>query len=639
MQTFRSPHLMSHRMTRGWTRPWWIVLGWLIVMLVVLPLGLIVFGVHDEWFAHSSVLYTLHDEFYLPLRGRLFLLPWPYSLIPWGFAFALTAAFALPFLVGRSPLKQGYLWCVRAILIVLSRMPWSVTRGFLVWWMKWGRARHAAWPLVADEIRVTVRRRFDAHPHKRAWWLAELVRWTVLTMQLRRAAATPAEAEAAWEGASWRIRWERMVKWLRSETVLADSFEFLRNLPHRLWRGVVDPDAMNSGADSLSRRDRIRNAQAWTEAVVRLTAVSTAQAARDQSGRPALLTGQWGDVFRRSEGTLRDRAALAWYLLRQQPNLEELVTWLQRDVADCVPDGAPTSSLPPESGTSPHNVRGNGDESGQRCGLDFDSAARDLACLIPLLSELARRTSIDGANAQSSPDESQGDVRGDTADCESHPAVIDDTVMATDADPAENPRIRNTDEDRHSRLNSLSPDCRRTLRKLAARSMQRRKLIEQTLRELEAHAFHSFASALPADRVPLEGDPEVASLCLNLALIPTLLTGEAGPLTGLIEAIDAFHLMWSLSVDGPTLQSAEGCTNLERSRPTPAAWQDLHAALQFLPGSDVRKYCREMQTELFGSAADSVSESVLRGSSVVRGSDVDVLRDRAALVDRVSASA
>lgn len=637
MLTFRSPQLTSRRRLRGWTRPWWVIAGWLVALLVVLPLTLVVLGVHYEWFSHPSVLYTLHDEIYLPLRGWLVLQPWPFCLIPWGFAVGMAGALAAPFLFGRSPLKQAYLWCARAILIVLSRLPQRVTQRFLAWWSRWGRARHAAWPLLADEIRMSVLRRFDAHPHKRAWWLAELVRWTTLTLQLRRVSVTPAEEETAGDRVGRRAYLEQLTHWLRGETVLADSLECLQNLPHRLWRGIVEPATINSQADTLSRRDRIRNAQAWTEAVVRLAAVSTGQAALDQAGRPALLSGQWQDVFRRGDGTLRERAALAWYLIRQQPNLEELVAWLQRDAADCVPEDFSMVTLEPDKGAASLYGSRNGDASGHRCGLDFDSAARDLALLVPLLSELARRTGIEAADADapaidSHPPESNGS-KTDVAR-QANGEVLAGAAVTF---PDEKPLARDGDGDRHSRLKSLSPESRRRLRTLTARTMQRRQFIEQTLRELEAHAFHSFAAVLPADRVPLEADPEVGALCLNLALIPVMLTGEAGPLTGLVEAIDAFHLMWSLSAG--RLASAPDSIRpaVDHSHPIPATWSDLHAALGPLPGTDVRNYCRETLTELFGTAAAAVSESVLHCSSIVRESDLNVLRDRAALVDRVSA--
>lgn len=609
MLTFRSPHLTSQRMNCGRTRSWWIVAGWLVALLIVFPVTLIVLGVHWEWFSHPNVLYNLHDEIYLPLRGWLFLQPWPYCLVPWGFVLGGAGALAIPFLVGRSPLKSSYIWCVRGILIVLSRLPQPVTLRFLSAWQKWGGSRHAAWPLVADEIRMRVLLRFDAHPEKRAWWLAELVRWTTLTLELSRLAVTPLEETPVTDRISLQERIRRAIAWLQRDTVLANTLEFVQTAPRLLWNGVTEPAEVNSGADELSRLDRIRNARVWSEAVVRLTVVSTVQASLDQAGRPALLTGQWRDVFRRGEGSLRERAALAWYLIRQQPNLEELVTWLQRDAGRCLPETARSETDRPDTGNVSPRAELNGNDPGNRCGIDFDSVSRDLDSLVPLLSELASRTDSESAAGSESDSDSAG-------------------VEAMTAPVAA--------EDRHSRLGMLSPESRRTLRKLAARTMQRRQLVEQTLRELEAHAFHSFASVLPADRVPVEADPDVAALCLNLALIPVMLTGEAGPLTGLVESIDAFHLMWSLTAADQSPPVERGRAAIEGPRAVPAVWTQLHAALEQLPGSDVRNYCREMQTELFAVATTSVSESVLRRSSVVRSSDLEVLRDRAALVDRVS---
>ncbi len=588
MLQFRSPHLTSQRIARGWTRPRWVVAGWCFVMVVVLPLTLIGLGVHYEWFDQANVLYEWHDAVYLPLRGWLVLKPWPYCLIPLGYLIGIAGALAAPFLIGRSPLKQAYLWCARFVLLGLTRLPYDRTEHFFNWWQRWGRSRHAVWPLLADEMRVAVRQQFDARPDRRAWWLAELIRWTALTIQLRRLIAMPVEPPESFRtDCLTMVSWFR--KWFRGKGADTEPAVMPGQPPTESSQRSSPQRKLISEANSLSRDDRIRNARAWTEAVVRLAAVSTEQAEAEEAGRPALLTGQWKDVFRSRRGTVRERATLAWYLIRRQPHLTELVEWLRRDASDCVTEEMELRSVCDDAGFAQEAA------IPVDAGLDFESAARDVALLVPILTRLGSQI----ADVETSHDAEQAVDLGD----------------------------------RHGRQAMLGADARWILRRVTMSTMRRRRLVEQILRELEARVFHPSASVTTGETIPLEGDREVGALCLDLALVPALLTGEPGPLVALLDAIDAFHLMWSLA-------NANATGTQEHSplqpRTLSIVWSRLSEALDEVPRSDIRSYCRELQGKLFARTAASVSGSALCGPSVVRSGDLGILHDRGELVDRVS---
>lgn len=586
MLNFRSPYLTSQRVAHGWTRPWWIVTTWCCCLIVVLPAALIVLGVQYDWFDHPNLLYTIHDAVYLPLKGWLILKPWPYSLIPLGYVMGIAAALALPLLVGRSPLKPGYLWCVRLVLIVLSRLSHENVEHFLRIWMRYFGAHHTAWPLVADKVRADVRKRLDQDRGRRTWWLAELVRWTALTIQLRRIAATRVDHDESLLS-DFFISIQRLRAWISGEVSGADLRDELKQVLGHLRQRLSPSPTVISEPLELSRKDRICNARAWLEAVVRILIVATQQQPLDTANCTALVKGTWWDIISRSGGALRDRVTLTWNLILQQPTVAEQCEWLLRDVGSCV-----TEEMQLAQGWSKRNSFA--DDVLDAAGLDFESVARDLTRLLPLLLQLAK--SADDQEDQCS-ETALHDV--------SCPLLVD----------------------------RMPPALRQNVRQIKASTIRRRKLVEHTLQEMESRPpFHEFARVSAGEQINLEPDPDISAMCLELGLVPGILSGEAGPLQALIEAIDAFHLLWSLNQPvTPLLDSTENC-----SPEVPLIWQHLATALTGEPRPEIRNYCRKLQEKLCVTSAEAVLNSVLCETSIVGSHDLDIMRERAGLTDRVS---
>ncbi|MFM9960711.1 MAG: hypothetical protein ACKV2Q_05745 [Planctomycetaceae bacterium] len=175
-------------------------------------------------------------------------------------------------------------------------------------------------------------------------------------------------------------------------------------------------------------------------------------------------------------------------------------------------------------------------------------------------------------------------------------------------------------------IEGVGPEVRRACRGLLVSAENRRRTVEQTLNELELFVFHpSFASGSSIDRRPLEQDVELGRVSLNLALVPAVLTGEAGTVAGLLDAIDALHFAAN-AADGNAHRAGLGSEPSHR----------LLSTLSEVPAADQRLYCRELQIRACGTVATEFASSDLEDSPLVTPGDLCLADWQAEMVDRVS---
>jgi hypothetical protein len=233
---FRSPFLAASpgptppgsSRVRTWSR--WIVGGLLAFGIYFALVVAMQSRDRDHWLNH------LHDSVYLPLKGYLYTLNYPRSLVRLGFAGTLVTLILYSLLTGHSLVTRPYRAFARRVLTLVKP---ALVVGIARLFRDWFGARHEALRLVASSLREQALLEFDRAPvHERERRLKAALHSTLLVLRLEAlfpATASERQAVSAWTEAMTRGVMtmprdrEKLRKLLRD---LADSVDII--VPPRL---------------------------------------------------------------------------------------------------------------------------------------------------------------------------------------------------------------------------------------------------------------------------------------------------------------------------------------------------------------------------------------------------------------------